>query len=134
MTGEFPIVPIETTDGIMDFPAPPPTRVPPGGWPPAPDGHDFGAVYAALADAWGDDASYTYPPDGKAYRRGADGGWWLVDAPPSDEQVMRPIVEEAMRSIGIDVPFPPIIPTLQSNARWRLAHRSPYEPEDTHGQ
>lgn len=41
---------------------------------------------------------------GMSYRRDGDGGYWLVDAGPSDEEVMSPIVCEAMLAEGIGTP------------------------------
>lgn len=51
---------------------------------------------------------------------GSPGMWELpprAPAPPSDEEVMRPIVEAAMRSIGMSVPLRPIIPTIMRGRR-----------------
>lgn len=80
------------------------------------DDPGFAGAYAALARSWGADEAYAYPPEGKVYRRGVDGGLWLVDAPADDATVMRPIVEQAMYAEGMGPrPVPqPVIPNLDT--------------------
>lgn len=92
---------------------PPPTRI-----PSTPGARDFGDVYAVIAAGWGDDASYTYPPEGKGCHIDTFGGRWLIDQGPSDEAVMRPIVEEAMAREGINPrPEHPLIKRIRLKGR-----------------
>lgn len=95
------------TDGMWDLPTPPVSV--PGEWTvPARD--DFAAVYAAVDpgnDDTGEWGSY------KACRADGFGGYWTVDAPPIDHAFARPIVEAAMRGMGMNVPFRSIIKRLR---------------------
>lgn len=89
-------VPVENRDGMVDIPTIPPIRVAAGA-----DIDGFAAVYADILNSLP-----TVPTDGFI-------PLWLIPATPSDEQVMRPIVEAAMRADGMAVPLRPIIPTLR---------------------
>lgn len=96
-------------DGMWDLP---PLKVPvsgPGEWMvPARD--DFATVYAAVDpgnDDTGEWGSY------KACQADGFGGYWMVDAPPIDHAFARPIVEAAMRGMGMNVPFRSIIKRLR---------------------
>lgn len=89
----FDLVAPESRDGLVDLPTIPPTQVRAGA-----DIDGFAAVYNALAVTWDDEPGYVYRPDGM-------GGWWLVDAATArltDEEVMRPLVEDAMRKMRGD--------------------------------
>jgi hypothetical protein len=91
------------SDGMWDVP-PVGAPEPPGGW-----------GWVRQVDAPGGIPVYAFPdpPEGKMYQRGTDGGWWLVDDHGADEAIMRPIVEDAMRRIGMNVPHRAIIPQLR---------------------
>lgn len=107
-TGPYP------TEQLYDLTAPEMSTVGlpvigPGEWTvPGPD--DFAAVYAAVDpgnDDTGEWESY------KAWRPDGFGGYWMVNAPPIDPAFARAVVEEAMRSMGMEVPFRSIIKQLR---------------------
>jgi hypothetical protein len=102
LAGDWTMVPVPVAlDGMMGIP-PRKIPAPAGGWC-APD--DMAELYAEAAtarDAYG------------VYLWENTPGFIM---PPSDEEVMQPIVEAAMRAEGMNVPLRPIIPTITRGRR-----------------
>lgn len=96
-------------DGMMDIP---PRKVPRPDDLPVAIGPEH---LTGLAEAYARAALWRTDPRG--WREDAEGGMWFGDPTPTDEEVMQPIVEAAMRSIGMSVPLRPIIPTITRGRR-----------------
>lgn len=62
-------------------------------------------------------AAVAWREDPRGWREDAEGPVWFGDPPPTDEEVMQPIVEAAMRAIGMNVPLRPVIPTITRGRR-----------------
>lgn len=107
LAGDWTMEPVPVAlDGMMDLP-PRKIPAPAGGWCVPPGEERMAALYAEAA-----------------YWRSKVGGEWLgydgfvdLPAPPTDEEVMQPIVEAAMRAEGMSAPLRPIIPTIMRGRR-----------------
>ena len=113
-------------DGMIDIP---PRKVPrPDGLPTAIEPEHLTRIVADVQRAILGDGGWCAPDDmaelyaEAAAARDAYGAYLWENTPgfvmpPTDEEVMQPIVEAAMRAIGMNVPLRPVIPTIMRGRR-----------------